>query len=80
MSKRLKFKPIITRIKLNSEQAGIACNCITGGATAYNTGSRTDRSIDTSSVGTFCGTAKQMYIMVGRLDGRLGRTTGTAGS
>jgi hypothetical protein len=30
MAKKLKFKPIITRIKLNPEQAVIWCVCFTG--------------------------------------------------
>ena len=28
MSKRLKFRPEITRVKLNPEQAVLACTCI----------------------------------------------------
>lgn len=31
MSKKLKFKPAVTRIKLNPEQAVLACNCWQGG-------------------------------------------------
>ena len=33
MSRKPKFKPEIRRIKLNPEQAVLACNCHTGGVT-----------------------------------------------
>lgn len=33
MLKKRKFKPVIKRIKLNPEQAVLACNCWWGGAT-----------------------------------------------
>lgn len=31
MSKKTKFKPMITRVKLNPEQAVLACSCYTSG-------------------------------------------------
>ena len=31
MSKKPKFKPVITRVKLNPEQAVLACNCYSAG-------------------------------------------------
>lgn len=32
MGRKLKFKPVITRVKLNPEQAVLSCNCFTTGA------------------------------------------------
>jgi hypothetical protein len=32
MSKKMKFKPVVTRIKLNPEQAVLACLCYGGGS------------------------------------------------
>lgn len=31
MSKKMKFKPEITRVRLNPEQAVLACTCYSGG-------------------------------------------------
>ena len=31
MSRKPKFRPIITRVKLNPEQAVLACGCYSGG-------------------------------------------------
>ncbi len=31
MSRKPKFKPVITRVKLNPEQAVLTCNCFSGG-------------------------------------------------
>jgi hypothetical protein len=39
MPKKPKFRPVITRVKLNPEQAVLACNCWTAGHT--NSGTKT---------------------------------------
>ena len=31
MSRKPKFKPVLTRVKLNPEQAVLSCNCYTSG-------------------------------------------------
>ncbi|MDD5078705.1 MAG: hypothetical protein PHH68_08030 [Candidatus Omnitrophica bacterium] len=31
MAQKMKFKPVITRIKLNPEQAVLSCACFSGG-------------------------------------------------
>ena len=31
MTRKPKFKPVITRVKLNPEQAVLTCNCYSGG-------------------------------------------------
>ena len=42
MAKKQKFKPVITRVKLNPEQAVLSCSCYSGfrveGVTTYDTG------------------------------------------
>ncbi len=30
MSRKTKFRPVVTRVKLNPEQAVLACSCYTG--------------------------------------------------
>ena len=40
MAKKLKFKPEITRVKLNPEQAVLSCNCLKAGR-RNTTGSNT---------------------------------------
>lgn len=42
MSEKLKFKPVITRIKLNPEQAVLACSCWDRALALSTTGSRTN--------------------------------------
>lgn len=49
MPKKPKFKPIITRIKLNPEQAVLACACYMSGRRWYTAGTR-DQSASLSSV------------------------------
>ena len=34
MSRKLKFRPVVTRVKLNPEQAVLACNCWDAGLIA----------------------------------------------
>ena len=55
MAKRPKFKPVITRVKLNPEQAVLACSCSGNGVTSvtsfddvngYCAGPPTRRDID----------------------------------
>jgi len=33
--KKLKFRPVITRVRLNPEQAVLACSCYSGGWQLY---------------------------------------------
>ena len=40
MQKKLKFNPVITRIKLNPEQAVLSCSCFSRGATVRVAGTR----------------------------------------
>jgi len=40
MSGKLKFNPQITQIKLNPEQAVLACSCWSGGRALSSTGTR----------------------------------------
>jgi hypothetical protein len=76
MSKKPKFKPIITRIKLNPEQAVLYCSCYTGGfylrrfntPTSFtSTGSGTGYCVETTktrrrSDGTALGRACTFYL------------------
>lgn len=48
MPKKLKFKPVITRVKLNPEQAVLACSCVSVGV-------RTDCNYLWSSNGAMTG-------------------------
>jgi hypothetical protein len=38
MARKPKFKPIVTRVKLNPEQAVLACGCYNGGWNYTSTG------------------------------------------
>lgn len=40
MTMKLRFKPVITQIKLNPEQAVLACTCWSTGTTRSNAGTR----------------------------------------
>lgn len=42
MPKKIKFKPTITRIKLNPEQAVLSCNCHTTAVTLTNPADRSE--------------------------------------
>jgi len=53
MSKKLKFKPVITRVKLNPEQAVLACVCSTGWY-LFNAGAGTGYITDGSTRGMYC--------------------------
>ena len=44
MSKKPKFRPVLTRIKLNPEQAVLACGCYSTGLIAQYTGAITEAS------------------------------------
>ena len=35
MGRKPKFRPVVTRIKLNPEQAVLACTCVTAGYQTY---------------------------------------------
>lgn len=50
-AKKPKFKPVITRVKLNPEQAVLSCNCATNGAVLCPTG--TSRTV-ISDMMTYC--------------------------
>ena len=41
MAEKLRFKPVITRIKLNPEQAVLACTCYSQGRTWVRNKART---------------------------------------
>ncbi len=41
MSKRMKFNPVVSKIKLNPEQAVLTCTCVTG---RYSLTSRNTRA------------------------------------
>jgi hypothetical protein len=51
-----KFKPVITRIKLNPEQAVLACCSITGGKGQINTANRNQCA---TRAGSTCNTARR---------------------
>jgi len=42
MQEKLKFKPVITKIKLNPEQAVLQCSCWDQGRAVSTTGTRTN--------------------------------------
>lgn len=41
MVQKLKFKPVVTRVKLNPEQAVLFCNCYMSGVLKSTGGTRT---------------------------------------
>jgi hypothetical protein len=51
-----KFKPVITRVKLNPEQAVLACCSITGGKGQINTANRNQCA---TRAGSTCNTARR---------------------
>lgn len=66
MERKLKFKPKVTRIKLNPEQAVLSCTCYDGairkGHTAGNSHYSFRNSIFHSvSTGAFCDSGKGRY-------------------
>ena len=44
MQQKLKFKPVITRVKLNPEQAVLSCGCYNSGIRVSVTGTRSATS------------------------------------
>ncbi len=45
MPRKPKFKPVITRVKLNPEQAVLSCNCYFQGFGLHSATSRTDSPV-----------------------------------
>lgn len=63
--KKLKFEPVITRVKLNPEQAVLQCSCYDFGVKVVLVSATGGTSQFTSDI--FCGAAKGPYVgsMVG---------------
>ena len=61
MSRKLKFKPKIARIKLNPEQAVLTCSCYVG-YLAADTGVTTGYGMVQDNLGAYCaGGTKMLY-------------------
>lgn len=50
MSQKMKFNPIVTRIKLNPEQAVLLCTCFSSGRAISTAGGRTSTTVCGRSV------------------------------
>ncbi len=59
MSKKPKFKPVISRVKLNPEQAVLACSCYTAGK--VSTGYTATASAKMCNVSRQAGNKMEMY-------------------
>lgn len=80
MGRKPKFKPMITRIKLNPEQAVLTCNCFNAGFRLYRTSIKTSiadvSGCDNARIraGNSCDDGDSLY------SGATGHWSGTLGS